>query len=103
MPTKEAMKFWIGAAAQIANMSVIWAQLILDGKKYGPHPFVVPLRNPKTMQLLPGVTVGDCGHKNGVNNIDNGYIILDHVRIPRQYALDGISGVNEKGEFWSTV
>ncbi len=49
MPTKEAMKFWSGAAGQIANMSVIWAQLILDGKKYGPHPFVVPLRDPKTM------------------------------------------------------
>jgi len=29
------------------------------------------------------VTVGDCGHKNGVNNIDNGYIIFDRVRIPR--------------------
>lgn len=49
MPTKEAMKFWLGAAAQLANMGVIWAQLILDGKKYGPHPFVVPLRDLKTM------------------------------------------------------
>lgn len=29
--------------------------------------------------------------------------MLDHVRIPKAYALDGISGVNEKGEFWSTV
>lgn len=79
------------------NMSVIWAQLILDGKKYGPHPFLVPIRDPKTMELLPGVTIGDCGHKNGVNNIDNGYIILDHVRIPKSYALDAISGVNDNG------
>lgn len=49
MPTQEAMKFWIGAASQIANMSVIWAQLIIDGNKHGPHPFIVPLRDSKTM------------------------------------------------------
>lgn len=49
------------------------------------------------------MTIGDCGHKNGVNGIDNGYIILDHVRIPKAYALDEISGVDEKGEFRSVV
>jgi len=97
MPTKSAMKFWIGAAAQLANVSVIWAQLVLDGKRYGPHPFVVPIRNSKTLENLPGVTIGDCGHKNGCNNIDNGYIILDHVRIPKTYALDAISGINDNG------
>jgi len=43
------MKFWIGAAAQLANMSIIWAQLIVNGKKYGPHPFVVPIRSQTTL------------------------------------------------------
>jgi acyl-CoA oxidase len=52
---------------------------------------------------LPGVTVGDCGHKNGCNNVDNGYIILDHVRIPKKNALDGISGVDNDGKFWAVV
>lgn len=28
-PSKEAMKFWIGGAAQTANNSVIWAQLYI--------------------------------------------------------------------------
>lgn len=28
-PDNNAMKFWIGAAANIANMSVIWAQLFI--------------------------------------------------------------------------
>lgn len=81
----------------MANMSAIWAQLIVDDKKYGPHPFIVPLRNNETHELLPGITIGECGHKNGCNNIDNGYILLDHVRIPKEYALDGISGINENG------
>jgi hypothetical protein len=43
---------------------------------------------------LPGIIIGDCGHKNGCNNIDNGYIILKNVRIPKTYALDRFSGVN---------
>lgn len=66
-PTKSAMKFWIGAAGNIANMSVIWAQLYVDGKRYGPHAFIVPLRDRQTHKLLPGVLVGDCGPKNGCN------------------------------------
>ncbi len=49
------MKFWIGAAAQLANMCTIWAQLILDGKSHGPHPFVVPIRDIKTHDLIPGI------------------------------------------------
>jgi acyl-CoA oxidase len=48
-PTTGSMKFWIGAAAQLANISAIWAQLVVNGKKYGPHPFVVPIRNSKTL------------------------------------------------------
>lgn len=48
-PDESGMKFWIGAAAQLANMSVIWAQLIVDGKNCGPHPFIVPIRDKKTM------------------------------------------------------
>ena len=42
------MKFWIGASAQLASMSVIWAKLIVNGKDHGPHPFIVPIRDPKT-------------------------------------------------------
>jgi hypothetical protein len=72
-------------------MSVIWAQLVIDGVLYGPQPFIVPIRDPKTMIPYPGVTVGDCGHKNGSNNIDNGYILFNNYRIPKDYALDRLS------------
>lgn len=99
-PCKEAMKFWIGAAAQLATMSVIWAQLVIDGVLYGPQPFIVPIRDPKTMIPYPGVTVGDCGHKNGSNNIDNGYILFNNYRIPKDYALDRLSGVDSNGKFF---
>jgi acyl-CoA oxidase len=31
-PVKEAMKFWIGGAAKTSTMSVVFAQLIVDGE-----------------------------------------------------------------------
>ena len=39
------MKFWIGAAAHSATMSIIWAQLYIGNKCYGVHAFLVPLRD----------------------------------------------------------
>ena len=63
-------------------MSVFWAQLIVDGKEYGPHPFIIPLRDEKTHQLLPGIKIGDVGPKNGANTIDNGWIRMDNVKVP---------------------
>lgn len=45
-PSDEAMKFWIGGASKTSNMSVIFAQLYVGKECYGPHAFVVPLRNP---------------------------------------------------------
>jgi acyl-CoA oxidase len=80
---QKGMKYWIGGAAEITNMAIIWAQLVIDGKSQGPHPFVVPIRCKKTHKVLPGITIGDCGPKNGLDYIDNGYIIMDGVRIPR--------------------
>ena len=33
---------------------------------------------------VSGVTVGDIGPKMALNSIDNGFLILDNVRIPRE-------------------
>jgi len=76
------MKFWIGSLGNAANMAVVWANLILDGKSYGIHAFITPIRCSKTHKLFPGVLVGDCGPKTGLNAIDNGFIIFDNYRIP---------------------
>lgn len=84
-------------------MSVIWAQLYVNGKCYGVHAYIVPIRDKKTHKLLPGVLIGDCGPKNGVNQIDNGFMLFDNVRIPWENQLDRISGVDQNGNFFSTV
>jgi acyl-CoA oxidase len=64
-PHEGAMKYWIGGAAKTSNMSCIFAQLYIDDKCYGPHAFIVPLRNRNTHMPLPGVILGDCGKKIG--------------------------------------
>ena len=53
------MKFWIGAVGNVANIAVVWANIILDGKNYGIHAFVTPLRCPKTHKVFAGVIIGD--------------------------------------------
>lgn len=70
------MKFWIGNSAYVANMCILWANLVIKGKSYGPHPFVVAIRDPVSHEVLKGIIIGDCGPKNGINCIDNGYIIV---------------------------
>ncbi len=97
------MKFWIGGAGSTANMAVIWAQLYIGDKCHGVHAYIVPIRDAQNHKLLPGVLIGDCGPKNGLNGIDNGFIILDKVRIPKLYQLDRISGVDDNGKFRTVV
>lgn len=70
------MKFWIGALAELANVTVLWAQLIIDGDSKGPHPFLLPIRCQKSHKVLPGIIIRDCGFKRGLNYIDNGSLIL---------------------------
>ena len=69
--SERAMKFWIGGASQFANMSVIMANLIVGGKDYGPHGFVIKLRDNSNHRLEPGIVIGDCGPKYGNEMIGN--------------------------------
>lgn len=97
------MKFWIGAAANVANIAAVWAQLYVDGKCHGVHVYLVPLRDSNTHEVLSGITIGDCGPKNGLNEVDNGFILFDNVRIPRINQLGKLSGVDKDGKYYSKV
>lgn len=55
---------------------------------------MVPLRDRKTHKVFPGITIGDCGPKQGLNGVDNGFILFDKFRIPVDNLLDKISGIN---------
>ena len=95
------MKYWIGGAAKTSNMCVVWVQLYIKDKCHGVHAVVVPLRHDKTHKVLPGITIGDCGSKFGLNGVDNGFIEFNKFRVPVGNLLNKVSGIDEKGEFRS--
>lgn len=64
-PTLTASKWWIGSLGRTANYAVVMAQLIIKGKPYGPHPFVVQIRDMKTHEPLENIHIGDIGPKVG--------------------------------------
>lgn len=93
-PHLTASKWWIGSLGKAANHAVVVAQLILGGKSYGPHPFVVQIRDLKTHEPLPNIHVGDIGPKFGYNTMDNGFLLFNHVKIPHVNMLNRFSGVD---------
>lgn len=96
-PNLASTKWWIGGAAHSATHCVCFARMIIDGKDYGVKSFVVPLRDPETFNLLPGIAVGDIGKKMGRDGVDNGWIQFTNVRIPRQHLLMRFSKVDKAG------
>ena len=78
-------------------MAVVAANLIVKGKDYGIHLFLVEIRDRATHNLIPGVTLGDCGDKMGLNGVDNGFIAFRGLRVPRDALLNKITDVDENG------
>ncbi|GAA5960703.1 hypothetical protein JCM21900_000508 [Sporobolomyces salmonicolor] len=97
-PSVSATKWWIGGAAHSATHCAVFAQLIVKGVCYGTKTFIVPLRNPKTYALLPGIAIGDIGKKMGRDGIDNGWIQFTNVRVPRAYMLMKHTQVTRDGQ-----
>lgn len=95
-PSLTASKWWIGSMGRTANHAVVMAQLIVGGKNYGPHPFVVQIRDMKTHKPLPNVHVGDIGPKFGYNTMDNGFLLLNKVEIPHVNMMARYSRVDKE-------
>ncbi len=101
-PTPSARKDYIGGAAQTARVAAVFAQLITGGKSHGVHCFVVPIRDDEGNDL-PGVTTSDCDYKGGLPGVDNGRIMFDHVRVPRENLLNKFADVAADGTYTSPI
>ncbi|MGB7144238.1 acyl-CoA dehydrogenase family protein, partial [Mycobacterium sp.] len=104
--TPTARKDYIGGAAETARIAAVFAQLITteDGEpvNHGVHCFLVPIRDDEGNDL-PGVTTSDCQYKGGLPGVDNGRIMLDHVRVPRVNLLNKYGDVAADGTYSSPI
>lgn len=122
-PDDDARKDYIGNAALHGRMATVFARLrvpcrgedstpgphnypddstttLLDD--HGVHAFLVPIRDDRGT-VLPGVRIEDCGAKEGLNGVDNGRIVFDGVRVPRDALLDRFAQVSSEGEYHSPI
>ncbi|MBA0626986.1 hypothetical protein Godav_004549, partial [Gossypium davidsonii] len=89
-PTLTSSKWWPGGLGKVSTHAVVYAHLRIDGQDYGVHGFIVQLCSLDDHSSLPGITVGDIGMKFGsgaYNNMDNGLLRFDYVRIFRNQML----------------
>nr|XP_022297816.1 peroxisomal acyl-coenzyme A oxidase 1-like [Crassostrea virginica] len=100
-PKVTSIKWWPGALGKSVNFAIILATLVINGKKHGMHPFLTQLRSMEDHKPLPGIKVGDIGPKLSFDVIDNGYLILNNVRIPRENMLMKNAQVSREGRFTS--
>jgi acyl-CoA oxidase len=101
-PEPGARKDYIGGAARDARMAVVFAQLVTGGETFGVHAFLVPIRDDDG-RPMPGVTITDCGVKAGLNGVDNGRLVFDRVRVPREALLDRFGDVAPDGTYSSPI
>ncbi|XP_051772682.1 acyl-coenzyme A oxidase-like protein isoform X4 [Ctenopharyngodon idella] len=100
-PSEDAQKMYIGNALK-GNYAAVFAQLIINGESQGPHCFIVPIRDLNGV-MWPGVTTIDMKHKEGLNGVDNGILIFNNVRIPRENLLGKFGSVSAEGLYSSPV
>ncbi|HEX2128373.1 MAG TPA: acyl-CoA dehydrogenase [Solirubrobacterales bacterium] len=101
-PDPSARKDYIGNAALHGRMAAVFAQLVVGGESRGVHCLLVPIRDERG-NPCEGVELSDCGHKVGLNGVDNGRISFDHVRVPRDALLDRYAEVTEEGTYRSPI
>ena len=98
-PDNEAMKCWSGGLGNTATHTLVYAQLYTpDNVCRGLHTFIVQVRDENRLPL-PGITVGDMGWKHGFNGVDNGYLMMNNIHVPRTSLLNRLGDVTPDGQY----
>jgi acyl-CoA oxidase len=79
-PTPGAAKKWISQGL-MADEAVLFCNLYVNGKSYGPQGFLIALRDDDG-HLLSGITMRDMGKKTVGNDLDNAEITFTKHKVP---------------------
>jgi acyl-CoA oxidase len=101
-PSDEDRKDYIGNAARDGRLAAVFCQLVVGDTPRGVHCLLVPIRD-QDGEVAENVRIEDCGHKLGLNGVDNGRIWFDRVRVPRENLLDRYAQVSAEGEYTSPI
>ncbi|XP_011013714.1 PREDICTED: acyl-coenzyme A oxidase 3, peroxisomal-like [Populus euphratica] len=101
-PCESAQKYWIGGAANHATHTIVFSQLNINGVNEGVHALIAQIRDVNG-NICPNIRIADCGHKIGLNGVDNGRIWFDNVRIPRENLLNSVADVSPDGQYLSSI
>ncbi|KAL6839414.1 hypothetical protein ACP4OV_030684 [Aristida adscensionis] len=101
-PCESAQKYWIGGAANHATHTIVFSQLHINGRNEGVHAFVAQIRD-EDGNMLPNIHIADCGHKIGLNGVDNGRIWFHNIRVPRENLLNLVADVLPDGQYVSQI
>ncbi|NP_001084533.1 acyl-CoA oxidase 2, branched chain L homeolog [Xenopus laevis] len=98
-PRITATKWWPGDLGKTCTHAMVLAQLIIKQKNYGMHLFIVQVRSLKDHSPMPGITVGDIGPKMSFEHIDNGFLMMRNIRVPKENMLSRFSEVLPDGTY----
>ena len=103
-PTASSEKFYIGNAARDGRWAAVFCQLYTPGNEesHGVHCIVARIRE-EDGSPIEGVRLGDHGHKGGLIGVDNGTMMFDHYRVPRENLLNRFADVDEAGNYSSAI
>lgn len=101
-PSESARKDWAGNAAAHARLATVFVQLEVAGARHGVHAVLVPIRD-EHGKTLDGVRIGDCGHKAGLNGVDNGRLWFENVRVPKTNLLGRYAKITDDHKYESRI
>lgn len=103
-PTASSEKWFLGNAARDGRWAAVFCQLYTPGQEesHGVHCIVARIRNDDGSPV-DGVAIGDHGTKGGLLGVDNGTLMFDHYRVPRENLLNRFADVSAAGEYSSDI
>ncbi|MDK8791177.1 acyl-CoA dehydrogenase family protein [Corynebacterium sp. MSK039] len=103
-PTASSEKWYIGNAARDGRFAAVFAQLYTPGveESHGVHCLVARIREDDGSPV-EGVRLGDHGYKGGLPGVDNGTLVFENYRVPRENLLNRFADVDEEGNYSSPI